>query len=442
MKQLILSIDSFIALIAVLINIVFVFLVLFRTSMTIVYRTFFFICLSTIVWNFGDLMTYYTANRSWFFFSLIGTGMLPALMFHFISTLARPERKSSFWLAPLYVFSAILAMSAPFALFDAEMRRFVEGFVWNICYLALLVPVFLWSIIALRKAMRKTGDDEKDRLRYVLAATLVGVFTGITDLVQILKIPVPPLGHLGTVIYSVILATGVFKHRTAYDILAQTRIKMEALGEMAASIAHEIRNPLSSIKGASMLISHELNNPDSPKSREYLNIIIEEVERLNNILVNFQFFTKPIRIEKESVSMNEVIRKTVRLAETDILNIRARLELSADLPMVQADASSMKQVFLNIIKNAAEACGLKGELTIKTECSFPWIRISFSDNGPGIPAELLDQIFEPFFTTKASGMGVGLAISRRIIDAHNGRIEVRNLLPEGVEFSILLPIGG
>jgi len=317
---------------------------------------------------------------------------------------------------------------------------FVEGFVWNICYLVLLVPVFLWSIIAVGRAMRKADDEEKDRLRYVLAATLVGVFTGATDLVQIVKIPVPPLGHLGTVIYSAILAIGVFKHRTAYDILAQTRMKMEALGEMAASIAHEIRNPLSSIKGASKLLSHELKDPDRPKSREYLNIVIEEVERLNNILVNFQFFTKPIRIEKELVSINDVVRKTAKLAETDAPDMGVKVDLSAELPLVQADASSIKQVFLNLIKNAAEACGPKGELTIKTEYSSPWIKISFSDNGPGIPAELLNHIFEPFFTTKATGMGVGLAISRRIVDAHNGRIEVRNLLPKGAEFSILLPV--
>ncbi|MCL4475212.1 MAG: ATP-binding protein [Nitrospirae bacterium] len=442
MKQFILSIDSSLALIAVLINIVFALLVLFRTSMTIVYRTFFFICLSTVIWNLGDFMGYYTAKRSWFYFSLIGTGMIPALMFHFISTLVRPEQKSSFWLVPLYVLSGLLAMSSPLALFDAGIQKFVESFVWNVCYLFLLAPVFLWAIVGLVKAGQKAGDEEKNRLRYVLIATLIGVFTGVTDLVQVLKIPVPSLGHLGTVVYSAILAIGVFKHRTAYDILAQTRLKLEALSDMAAGIAHEIRNPLSSIKGATRLLSHELKNFDNPKHQEYLGIMTEEIERLNNILINFQYFTKPIRMEKELISVNDVVQKTVKLAESDTLDIGMRVDLSGDLPLVQADASSIKQVFLNLIKNAAEACGPEGELAIKTEYSCPWVKISFSDNGPGIPAELLNHIFEPFFTTKATGMGVGLAISRRIVDAHNGRIEVRNLLPKGAEFSILLPAGG
>ena len=100
----------------------------------------------------------------------------------------------------------------------------------------------------------------------------------------------------------------------------------------------------------------------------------------------------------------------------------------------------MKQVFLNLLKNAADACGQEGELVIKTETVSPWIKVSFSDNGPGIPPELLKHIFEPFFTTKSTGMGMGLAISQRIVEAHQGRIEVNNLLPKGTQFSILLPI--
>jgi signal transduction histidine kinase len=137
--------------------------------------------------------------------------------------------------------------------------------------------------------------------------------------------------------------------------------------------------------------------------------------------------------------MNEVIQKTVKLAESDTLNINIKLELFPNLAIVKADALSMKQVFLNLIKNASDACGSGGELVIKTEYIDPWIKISFSDNGQGIPQELLDHIFEPFFTTKTTGMGVGLAISKRIIEGHNGRIEVKNILPKGTQFSIFLP---
>jgi len=100
----------------------------------------------------------------------------------------------------------------------------------------------------------------------------------------------------------------------------------------------------------------------------------------------------------------------------------------------------MKQVFLNLIKNAEEACGSEGELVIKTEYSAPRVKIIFADNGQGIPQELLPHIFEPFFTTKITGIGVGLAISQKIIQAHTGQIEVNNRVPTGTQFTIFLPV--
>jgi signal transduction histidine kinase len=107
---------------------------------------------------------------------------------------------------------------------------------------------------------------------------------------------------------------------------------------------------------------------------------------------------------------------------------------------VHADASSLRQVFLNLVKNAMEACGKNGKLTIRTEYIQPWVKITFLDNGTGIPSELIGQIFEPFFTTKTLGMGMGLAISQKIVEAHGGRIEARNAAPGGAEFSVYLPI--
>ena len=147
-----------------------------------------------------------------------------------------------------------------------------------------------------------------------------------------------------------------------------------------------------------------------------------------------------MKVEKDPVSINDLVQKTVRLAEVGTLKLKIRLDLSADLPIIQVDAPLMKQVFLNLMKNAEEACHSCGELLIRTESVSPFVRISFADNGPGIPPESLNRIFEPFFTTKATGVGVGLSISQRIVQAHHGRIDVNNLLPKGVQFSILLPI--
>ncbi len=440
MNQTILTIDAYLALFVVLINLVFAILILVRTSRMTLYLIFFFVCLSNMVWNFGDAITYFSGNQFWFYLSLVGSGMLPALMFHFINTLVRPERKSTAWVMIAYSFSGFLAFSSPLALFHPKAKLFVDGAYWNILYLVLLGPfIFAGMTMLIRAFNRIRSEEEKSRLRYILIAMVIGVLTGLTDLVQLLKIPVPPFGHLGCLIYSSILAIGVFKHRKTYDVFAQMRMKLEVLSEMTAGIAHEIRNPLSSIKGASNLLANELKNLNHPKIQDYHSLITEEIERLNNILTNFQDLTKPLKIGKEPISINEVIQKTVKLVEMGTQDLEIRLELSSNLPMIRADASFLKQVFLNLIKNASEACGSRGQLLIKTETISPWLEISFSDNGPGIPTESLNRIFEPFFTTKARGMGVGLAICQRIIHAHEGRMEVNNLLPKGTQFSIFLP---
>jgi len=441
MKQIILTIDAYVALIVVLINFIFAILLAVRTSRRVTYIIFFFICFANIFWNFGDFMSFFTHQRPWFYLSLIGSGMLPALMFHWIYTFVNPERTWTPWVIPAYASSGFLAFSSPLAIFQPFVREFVDSVIWNVLYLILLGPFIAASIILLVRAMEQAGSgDEKSRLRYILAVVIIGVFTGLSDLVQILQVPIPPLGHLGCLVYSTILGVAVFKHQEDFDLFVQMRLKLDDLSQMAAGIAHEIRNPLTSIKGASSLLRDNLKRAADPNCQDYCNLITEEVDRIDHILDNFRYFTRPLKIEPDHISINEVIQRTVKLAEVGTLDFRIKLDLSSDLPMLEADASLMKQVFLNLIKNAIEACGSKGEVVIKTEKKAPLVIVSFSDNGPGIPPQLLTRIFEPFFTTKATGMGVGLSITQRILQAHQGRIEVNNLSPRGTRFSLFLPI--
>jgi signal transduction histidine kinase len=441
MKQIILTIDAYVALIVVLINFIFAILLAVRTSRRVTYIIFFLICFANIFWNFGDFMTFFTHHRSWFYLSLIGSGMLPALMFHWIYTFVNPQRTWTPWVIPAYASSGFLAFSSLLTFVQPSIGEFVDSVIWNILYLILLGPFIVASIILLLRAMKRAGsDDEKSMLRYILTVVIIGVSTGLSDLVQILQVPVPPLGHLGCLVYSTILGVAVFKHQEDFDLFAQMRMKLEDLSQMAAAIAHEIRNPLSSIKAASDLMAKELQGPNHSTCLEYHILITEEVERLNHILATFQDFTRPLRVEKDPVSINDLIQKTTKLIGVGGSHLEIRLELSADLPRIQADPSMMKQVFLNLIKNAAEACSPSGELVVKTESAAPWVKISFTDNGPGISPELLSRIFEPFFTTKTTGMGVGLAICQRIVEAHQGRIEANNLVPKGTQFSVFLPV--
>ncbi len=443
MYEIFVIIEPYVALTAILINLVFAVLVMARTSRSALYNIFLFICIFVIFWNLAEFVRLSTGKQQWSYISLIASAVIPTLMFHFIITLVKPEQNNTFWIVPAYIFSCLLALAASFALFRQEMRRFVDDSYWDISYFTLFVPFFWGGVVMLIDALKRAPSrDEKSRLRYILAADIIGVIIVTTDHLQTLKIFLPPLGHLGSVVYPSILAVGVFKHRSEYDILAQTKLKLEALSEMAASLAHEIRNPLSSIKGASRLLSNELKNFTDMKTCEYVDIIADEAKRLNTILLNFQCLTKPIKIEKEEISINDVIERTVKLVEAEKLHVKIALELCEGLQKIAVDPSSLRQVFLNLIKNASEACRSEGQLTIKTEHVPPWVKISFTDNGPGIADEMIDRVFEPFFTTKPAGMGVGLAISKRIIDAHSGKIEVGNVSPTGAQFSVFLPAHG
>ncbi len=229
---------------------------------------------------------------------------------------------------------------------------------------------------------------------------------------------------------------------------------------MAAGLAHEIRNPLGAIKGAAQLLVGPDGKPVelTADSAEFLNIIVEEVNRLNNVLSQFLDYARPSRSDPAQageVDVNEVVRKTVQLMENYEASGRVRIDVRLDdlLPPVAGDAEQLRQVFLNLGLNALQAIegapGSPGTLEIVTTRrrrsrlgygSFAEIR--FRDSGVGIPRDKLKNLFIPFFTTKARGTGLGLAISQRIVTQHGGTIEVRSSPGKGSTFSVFLPALG
>jgi signal transduction histidine kinase len=335
----------------------------------------------------------------------------------------------------------MLAAAPPLSLFIEEFRPFVLGVGWNLAFFFLLFPFLVASImVVFRAILRAEHSDEKDRLLYIFAAIVILVILGSTDLFQKMQNPVPPLGHLGSIIAPIVLAVGVLKHRRVYDKLAQAEKKVEMLSEIASGIAHEVKNPLTAIKGLLSLQVDVLKEMDTQKLLEYQAILGEEIHRMENILGSYQNFARPLLVSRQTVCVNELIEKTVKLVILEQPGIWMIRELAHDLPSVNVDPSLLRQVFLNIIRNADEACGEEGQLVIMTNHENGWIQIAFADNGPGIAKELKDRVFQPFFSTKETGIGLGLAIVNRIVESHGGRIEIDNVPPGGARVVVYLPV--
>ncbi len=242
----------------------------------------------------------------------------------------------------------------------------------------------------------------------------------------------------------------------AYETMKE-RARLAALGEMAAGLAHEIRNPLGAIKGAAQFLrppasSDAATTPGAVHSKgvdEFLDIIVEEVNRLNRVVSQFLDYARPDRGEREPVDVNEVVRRTVQLLEQQASGVTFDVHLGEDLPQIRGNAEQLRQVFLNLGLNALQAMPDGGRLVVSTRLRrgarrgepTAFLEARFRDSGPGIPEKVLKNIFVPFFTTKDGGSGLGLAISQRIAQNHGGIIDARSQEGRGATFTVLLPLG-
>lgn len=217
--------------------------------------------------------------------------------------------------------------------------------------------------------------------------------------------------------------------------------KMAALGEMAAKIAHEIRNPLVSIGGFARRLEDKLKKAGI-KEMDYANIIVNEVNRLEGILQELMGFVKERPLQIQKTGLNELIEDVLSLLSADLREKKIRVikELYRGELEVPADPAQLKQAIINILNNAQQAIVRSGEIYIRTDLINDTVTVEISDTGVGIPKDVLDNIFNPFFTTKSSGTGLGLAITHRIIKMHSGEIEVKSEEGVGTTFIIKLPL--
>jgi PAS domain S-box-containing protein len=219
--------------------------------------------------------------------------------------------------------------------------------------------------------------------------------------------------------------------------------RLAAIGELAAGMAHEIRNPLSSIVTASNLLSSEAGMPIDEEQLLLLEVVKKEAQRLNAILTDFLSYARPREPQLSPVNLNEVVNETLDILERDRStngHVTIQRNLDETIPEVEMDPDQMKQVILNIAMNGVEAMPHGGNLTVATMFCNGQVHVQVSDTGVGISESELPRIFQPFHSTKKNGTGLGLAIAHHIVSAHKGEILVETQEGMGTKMTIQLPV--
>ena len=248
-------------------------------------------------------------------------------------------------------------------------------------------------------------------------------------------------------------ATMFFKDLTRVEQIEERerlRDRLAAVGEMAAAIAHEVKNPLGGIEVMAGLLRRKIGA--FPEAQALVQDIISEAKMANAIVQEVLEFVRPIRLQAEPTSIDGALRAAVPLADAKGRRgtIRVDTRIPAELPHVHADEHQITQLFTNLLLNAYEAMGGTGRITISARSvrlddggqTREAVAIEVADDGPGMPADVVERVFDPFFTTKAQGSGLGLAIVRKIVHAHDGRIDLRSAPGRGTTISVTLPVSG
>jgi signal transduction histidine kinase len=231
--------------------------------------------------------------------------------------------------------------------------------------------------------------------------------------------------------------------------------RLAALGTMAAGIAHDIRNPLTSILIFSQLMS--LHYDDSDVREKFNRVVPRELERVQTVIEDMMELARPASVHREPASLNDILSQVLELFESqvDTQGIKISREYDLDLPFCMADRKRLHRCFSNLVSNAFQAMPSGGELTVRTRRipamifpdaglpdprPEPAIQITIADTGQGISADRLSRIFDPFYTTKEKGLGLGMAIAHRIVEDHRGTIDVQSKVGLGSTFTVCIPL--
>ncbi len=218
--------------------------------------------------------------------------------------------------------------------------------------------------------------------------------------------------------------------------------RLSLMGQMVASIAHEVKNPLGSIKGAVQILGDK-TTPEKDR-KEFTSIIEKEVDRLDNVVKDYLTFARPAPAKSEKINLNEILQSVIKQMKFQCNEHNVHLSFNPEtVPLIKGDPDKLRELYLNIILNALQAMPNGGKIDISCSQTIiesrPWIESRISDTGPGIAQENLSRIFEPFFSTKTQGTGLGLATAKAVVNDHNGKIKAESVIGKGTAFIISFP---
>ncbi|MBI3270602.1 MAG: hypothetical protein HYZ53_16470 [Planctomycetes bacterium] len=481
------------------------------------------LCLCVFVWDFSEFAEAFFRDPAWHLVALAGACLAPAFLFHAVVRYVGAVERFWFWRSLLYALCVTLAALSLSGLALPPVRQVVEGTPWEPLCQALFLPFTVRALLLLRSALRDAREPlERTRCQYVLAAILLSIAGRGLELGAG---PAAPIGNLGSVLAVLLLGYAILRHRlleievafsraclillmcvgATFSYFAGFRVlpreldlelfatlvvtvflffafrfvlqswhaeaertrRLALLGELAAVVAHEVRNPLSSIKGALQFVEEEQRaalraaaetatgadagaaaaaDARARKLRDFFAIMFEEIERLAGLVDDLQRLARPMEAQRRPVALNDLVLRTLALLSEGLLRGTAiRQELDPALATVHADPELLRQALINLVKNAVEAQPGGGEIRVATRARggppAAEVELEVADRGPGIADEDLPRLQEPFFTTKRGGSGLGLAIVKRVADAHQGRLEVFSRPGEGSRFLLRLPVG-